>query len=80
MAIDHGKPVLTTHQAGTHCVAHGQNGLVAYDNPGSIVWGIQELLGNPLQGNLLRSVAKKIKMVHHWTPLAPSYIRSMKLF
>jgi glycosyltransferase involved in cell wall biosynthesis len=59
MVIDYGKPVLTTHQAGIRCVVHGQNGLVTYDNPGSIVWGIQELLGNPLQGNLLRLVAKK---------------------
>ena len=38
-----GKPVLTTHQAGLSCVRHGENGLVAYDNPGSVVWGLREL-------------------------------------
>jgi glycosyltransferase involved in cell wall biosynthesis len=38
-----GKPVLTTHQAGLGCVRHGENGLVAYDNPGSLVWGLREL-------------------------------------
>lgn len=38
---------------------HGVNGLITFDNPGSIVWGIQELLFNPLQGNMLRVVAKK---------------------
>lgn len=38
-----GKPVLTTHQAGLSCVRHGENGLVAYDNPGSLVWGLREL-------------------------------------
>ncbi len=61
MAIDAGKPVLTTHQAGIGCIVHGQNGLITYDNPGSIIWGVQELLANPLQvqDNMLRLVAKK---------------------
>ena len=43
-AIDAGRPVLATHQAHLGCVQHGKNGLVAYDNPGSIIWGINELL------------------------------------
>jgi glycosyltransferase involved in cell wall biosynthesis len=59
MAISCGKPVLTTHQARIKIVRHGENGLVTFDNPGSIVWGIQELLVNPLQGNMLRIVARK---------------------
>jgi glycosyltransferase involved in cell wall biosynthesis len=46
-AIDAGRPVLTTHQARLGCVQHGKNGLVAYDNPGSIIWGINELLTHP---------------------------------
>ncbi|MCK6556913.1 glycosyltransferase [Candidatus Binatia bacterium] len=58
-AIDSGRPVLTTHQAGIRCVVHGQNGLVTYDNPGSIVWGVQELLANPLQASMRRLTAKK---------------------
>ena len=53
MALAHGKPVVTTHQAGLGCIAHGHNGLVTYDNPGSMVWGIRELLG-PLYGNIRR--------------------------
>jgi glycogen(starch) synthase len=59
LAIDSGRPVLTTHQAGIRCVAHGQNGLLTYDNPGSIIWGVQELLTNPLRGSMLRLVARK---------------------
>jgi glycosyltransferase involved in cell wall biosynthesis len=59
MAIGCDRPVLTTRQAGINCVVHGENGLVTFDNPGSIVWGIQELLFNPLQGSMLRLVAKK---------------------
>jgi glycosyltransferase involved in cell wall biosynthesis len=59
LAISVGRPVLTTRQAGINCVVHGQNGLVTFDNPGSIVWGIQELLFNPLQGNMMRVAARK---------------------
>lgn len=58
MAIGFGIPVLTTHQAGLKCVIHGRNGLVTFDNPGSITWGIQELLANPMQGNIVRLVAQ----------------------
>ncbi len=59
MAIEHGKPVLTTHQAGINCVAHGETGLVTFDNPGSIVWGIQEMLFNPLRDSMLQAAARK---------------------
>ena len=57
LAIANGKPVLTTHQSGIHCVSHGENGLVTYDNTNSIIWGLNELLSNPLQGSMLRLVA-----------------------
>lgn len=44
-AIDAGRWVLSTHQAQLAAIEHGRNGLVTYDNPGSLVWGIRELLG-----------------------------------
>lgn len=59
MAIEYGKPVLATHQSGVNCIEHGKNGLVTFDNPGSIVWGIQELLHNPLKDSMLRAAARK---------------------
>ena len=59
MALAFGKPVLTTHQAHINCVQHGRNGVVTYDNPGSIVWGINEMLSNPLQGSMLRIAARR---------------------
>ena len=59
MAISKGKPVLTTHQSGIGCVKHGENGLMTFDNPGSIVWGIQELLSNTLKESMLRTMARK---------------------
>lgn len=45
-ALEKGKPILTTHQAHHPEVRHGVNGLVTYDNPGSIVWGIKEMLAS----------------------------------
>ena len=45
IALRHGKWVLATHQAQVGCIVHGENGLLTYDNPGSLVWGIRELLG-----------------------------------
>ncbi len=59
MALERGKPVMTTHQAGIGCVVHGQNGLVTYDNPGSIIWGVQEMLANPLQATMQRLAARQ---------------------
>jgi hypothetical protein len=52
-----GKPVLTTHQAGLSCVRHGENGLVAYDNPGSLVWGLRELAAKVLRARAPAALA-----------------------
>jgi glycosyltransferase involved in cell wall biosynthesis len=59
MALAAGRPVLTTHQAQIKCVVHGENGLVTYDNPGSMVWGIRELFSNPLNASLRRLQARR---------------------
>jgi hypothetical protein len=56
MALANGKPVLVTHQAALGFIVHGWNGLVTYDNPGSFVWGIRELLG-PLRADLRRRLS-----------------------
>ncbi|MDD3181085.1 MAG: DUF4912 domain-containing protein [Opitutaceae bacterium] len=58
-AIAAGKPVLTTHQARLGCIQHGQNGLVAYDNPGSITWGLKELFSHPLSEGMRRTAAAR---------------------
>ena len=56
-AIDAGKPVVTTHQAAIPLIVHGQNGLITYDNPGSLVWAIGALL-SPLCASLRRQLAE----------------------
>jgi glycosyltransferase involved in cell wall biosynthesis len=41
-----GRPVVTTHTGPAHLVRHEENGLVTYDNPGSMVWAVDRLLGD----------------------------------
>ncbi len=73
-AIESGLPVLTTHQAAIKDVKHGYNGLVVYDNPGSVCWGIKEILSRPhksrkhnMQCNSLKSIATMYSTI--WTDL-----------
>jgi glycosyltransferase involved in cell wall biosynthesis len=47
-ALNAGKPIIATHLASLKEVNHGVNGLLVYDNPGSICWGIKEMLARPL--------------------------------
>lgn len=51
-ALAAGRWVLATHQARIDGIDHGRNGLVTYDNPGSIVWGVRELLARTAQGGV----------------------------
>lgn len=42
-----GRPVVTTHSGPAHMVRHEENGVVTYDNPGSMVWALDRILGDP---------------------------------
>ena len=42
-----GRPVVTTHGGPAHLVRHEENGVVTYDNPGSMVWALDRVLGDP---------------------------------
>jgi glycosyltransferase involved in cell wall biosynthesis len=42
-----GRAVVTTHSGPSHLVRHEENGLITYDNPGSMVWALDRLLGDP---------------------------------
>jgi glycosyltransferase involved in cell wall biosynthesis len=41
-----GIPVVTTHGGPKHLVKHDENGVVTYDNPGSMVWAFDRILGD----------------------------------
>jgi glycosyltransferase involved in cell wall biosynthesis len=47
LGLGAGKPVLATHQSNVQGITHGVNGYLVYDNPGSIAWGLKEMLNNP---------------------------------
>jgi glycosyltransferase involved in cell wall biosynthesis len=42
-----GRPVVTTHGGPAHLVRHEENGVVTYDNPGSMVWAADRILSEP---------------------------------
>jgi glycosyltransferase involved in cell wall biosynthesis len=42
-----GRPVVTTHGGPAHLVRHEENGIITYDNPGSMVWAMDRILGDP---------------------------------
>jgi glycogen(starch) synthase len=41
------RPVITTHGGPAHLVRHEENGIITYDNPGSMVWAVDRILGDP---------------------------------
>jgi glycosyltransferase involved in cell wall biosynthesis len=41
------RAVVTTHGGPAHLVRHEENGLITYDNPGSMVWALDRILGDP---------------------------------
>jgi glycogen(starch) synthase len=41
------RPVVTTHGGPAHLVRHEENGIITYDNPGSMVWAGDRILGDP---------------------------------
>lgn len=41
-----GRPVVTTHGGPSHLVRHEEDGLLTYDNPGSMVWAVDRILGD----------------------------------
>jgi len=42
-----GRPVITTHAGPAHLVRHEEDGVITYDNPGSMVWAGDRILGDP---------------------------------
>lgn len=41
-----GRPVVTTHGGPAHLVRHEETGIITYDNPGSMVWAVDRILGD----------------------------------
>ncbi|HEY3320776.1 MAG TPA: glycosyltransferase [Planctomycetota bacterium] len=54
-----GVPVVTTHGGPGHLVRHEETGVVTYDNPGSMVWAMDRILGDPLHAARMGQVGKR---------------------
>jgi glycosyltransferase involved in cell wall biosynthesis len=48
-----GRPVVTTHSGPAFLVRHEENGVLTYDNPGSMVWAVDRVLGDPAHARRL---------------------------
>jgi glycosyltransferase involved in cell wall biosynthesis len=69
-----GKPVVTTHGGPAHLVRHEETGLITYDNPGSMVWAMDRLLGDPAHGERMgRAGRKQLGGAPSWEEAARYY-------
>ncbi|HEV3023757.1 MAG TPA: glycosyltransferase, partial [Pirellulales bacterium] len=59
LARQAGRPVITTHAGPAHLVRHEENGIVTYDNPGSMVWALDRVLGDPAHAERMGSNGRR---------------------
>jgi glycosyltransferase involved in cell wall biosynthesis len=70
-----GRPVVTTHAGPTHLVRHEEDGILTYDNPGSMVWALERLLRDPSHGDRLgRNGFRPSQGVVGWGEVARIYL------
>jgi glycosyltransferase involved in cell wall biosynthesis len=68
------RPVVTTHGGPAHLVRHEENGLLTYDNPGSMVWAVDRILGDPGHADRMGQNGRRseggtlrwIEVAHHY--------------
>jgi glycogen(starch) synthase len=53
------RPVVTTHGGPAHLVRHEENGIVTYDNPGSMVWALDRILSDPAHAERMGQSGKR---------------------
>jgi len=70
-----GRPVVTTHGGPAHLVRHEETGIVTYDNPGSIVWALDRLLGDPLHAQRMGENGRREENHNiSWNEVARRYL------
>jgi glycosyltransferase involved in cell wall biosynthesis len=70
-----GRPVITTHGGPAHLVRHEENGIVTYDNPGSMVWAIDRILGDPAHAERMGNNARRHEgSAVTWSEVARHYL------
>jgi glycogen(starch) synthase len=75
MARRAGRPVVTTHGGPAHLVRHEETGLVTYDNPGSMVWAVDRVLGDPAHAEHMGSRGRRNESAApRWSEVAGHYL------
>ncbi len=67
------RPVLTTHGGPAYLIRHEEDGLLVYDNPPSLVWGMSRLLDDPRHSEQMGRTGGRQGEGASWSGLAQSY-------
>jgi glycogen(starch) synthase len=71
------RPVVTTQGGPAHLVRHEENGLVTYDNPGSMVWALDRILGDPGHADRMGQNGRRYDGgTPRWTEVARVWLES----
>lgn len=69
------RPVVTTHSGPAHLVRHEENGLLTYDNPGSMVWAMDRILGDPTHAERMGRKGKRGDgSMQNWSDVTRHYL------
>jgi glycosyltransferase involved in cell wall biosynthesis len=69
-----GRPVVSTHSGPAHLVRHEENGLLTYDNPGSMVWALDRILSDPAHAERMgRNGKRGDGSTQNWTDVTRYY-------
>jgi glycosyltransferase involved in cell wall biosynthesis len=70
-----GRPVVTTHGGPAHLVRHEETGILTYDNPGSMVWAADRILGDPGHAQRMGQAGKRSDgTAPSWSEVARHYL------
>ena len=72
-----GRPVVTTQGGPAHLVRHEETGLVTYDNPGSMVWALDRIIGDPGHSERMGQNGRRSEGgTMRWSEVARQYLES----
>lgn len=70
-----GRPVVSTHGGPAHLIRHEENGLLTYDNPGSMVWAMDRILGDPAHAERMgRNGKRNDGSIQNWSDVTRYYL------
>jgi glycosyltransferase involved in cell wall biosynthesis len=70
-----GRAVATTHGGPAYLIRHEENGLLTYDNPGSMVWALDRLLGDATHTERMgRNGQRHEGSMRNWSDVTRHYL------